>query len=147
MDPEDLGISTTSRTYANAVDRRQDRLNEVYAPYMSAITDRLSMGDVTKRGYRVAWDLDDYLRADPSTRWNVHKTAVEMGVMTPDEVRVSEDLPGKAPVPAASTPPAPARAPLRAVPDVSRETSRAAGFAADLMTFEAMAPGVVDQAS
>ena len=28
IDPEDLGVSTTSRTYANVVDRRKDRIND-----------------------------------------------------------------------------------------------------------------------
>ncbi len=68
VDPEELGVSTTSRTYANDVDRRQDRINDVLAPYMRAITDRLSMGDVTRRGYRVQFLLDDYLKSNPTER-------------------------------------------------------------------------------
>lgn len=99
IDPEDLGISTTSRTYANAVDRRRDRINDVLAPYMSAITDRLSMGDVTKRGYRAAFNLDDYMKANPTERWANYKTAKEIGAMDVPEIRDTEGLP-----PAASTP-------------------------------------------
>jgi HK97 family phage prohead protease len=99
IDPEDLGISTTSRTYANAVDRRRDRINDVLAPYMRAITDRLSMGDVTKRGYYVAFNLDDYMKANPTERWANYKTAQEIGVMDAPEIRETEGLP-----PAASTP-------------------------------------------
>lgn len=93
LDPEDLGISTTSRTYQNAVDRRQDRINDTLAPFMAAIADRLSMGDVTKRGYTVAFDLDDYLRADPKTRWEVYQTGLSMGALTVDEIRAEEKLP------------------------------------------------------
>lgn len=93
LDPEDLGVSTTSRTYFNAVDRRQTTVNEVYSPYMQAITSRLSMGDVTKRGYRVAFDLDDYLRADPLTRWQTYEIANRMGAITVDEIRSEENLP------------------------------------------------------
>lgn len=92
LDPEDLGISTTSRTYANATDRRRDRINDVLSPYMRAITDRLSMGDVTKRGYVVRFDLDDYMRADPMTRWNVYEKAKNMGAMTVEEIRVEEGM-------------------------------------------------------
>jgi phage head maturation protease len=99
VDPEDLGISTTSRTYANAVDRRRDRINDVLSPYMRAITDRLSMGDVTKRGYFVAFDLDDYMKANPTERWQNHKTAKEIGAMDTPEIREIEGLP-----PATSTP-------------------------------------------
>lgn len=94
LDPEDFGISTTSRTYQNAVDRRQDRINGVLAPYMRAITDRLSMGDVTRRGHRVLFDLDDYMKADPRTRWDVYKTQHElMGDAVVPEIREREGLP------------------------------------------------------
>lgn len=93
VDPEDLGVSTTSRTYQNAVDRRRDKINDVLSPFMRAITDRLSMGDVTKRGHMVAFDLDDYMRANPTERWNVYKTAEEMGAITIDEIRDEERKP------------------------------------------------------
>lgn len=98
IDPEDIGVNTTSRTYNNATDRRVDRLNMVLAPYMRAIADRLSLNDVTKRGYRVAWLLDDYLKADPATRWGTYAVAIDKGVMSPEEVRAREDLPTGAPV-------------------------------------------------
>lgn len=97
IDPEDLGISTTSRTYQNATDRRQDRVNDVLSAYMRAITDRLSMGDVTRRGYRVVFDLDDYMRADPTTRWATYKTSVDLGVRDVEEIREAEDLPERIP--------------------------------------------------
>lgn len=93
LDPEELGISTTSRTYANVTDRRQDKINDTLAPYMSAITDRLSMGDVTRRGYRIAFDLDDYMRADPATRWATYQIAESMGATTVDEIRTDERRP------------------------------------------------------
>lgn len=93
VDPEDLGVSTTSRTYANATDRRQDRVNDVMSAYMKAITDRLNMGDVTKRGNRVVFDLDDYMRADPKTRWETHKTAKDLGATDIEEIREREEWP------------------------------------------------------
>jgi phage head maturation protease len=93
IDPEDLGISTTSRTYANAVDRRRDRINERYAPYMRAITDRLSMPDVTRRGYTVAFDLEDYLKSNPTEQWSVIKVQKELGVLDVPEIRRSVKLP------------------------------------------------------
>jgi len=93
IDPEDLGISTTSRTYQNGVDRRQDRINDTLSPYMAAITDRLSMPDVTRRGRRVHFDLDDYLRADPKTRAEVYSLAKLAGWLHPDEMRTEERLP------------------------------------------------------
>lgn len=93
IDPEELGVSTTSRTYANAVDRRRDRVNDTLAPYMRAITDRLSMNDITTRGHQVRFDLDDYLKADAKTRWETHAIGLTNGVISVEEVREKEDLP------------------------------------------------------
>lgn len=93
IDPEEVGVSVTSRVYFNAVDRRQTRINETFAPYMRAITDRLSMGDVTRRGYRVVFDLNDYMKADPATRTAYYREMTTMGAMSVDEVRAAEGLP------------------------------------------------------
>lgn len=93
LDPEDLGISTTSRTYQNGVDRRQDRINDTLSPYMAAITQRLTMPDVTKRNHRVEFDLDEYLRADPKTRAEVYHNAIQDGWLDPDEARAEEKRP------------------------------------------------------
>jgi Phage portal protein len=81
VDPEDLGVSTTSRTYFNSVDKKQDKVNRTYAPYMRAITDRLSMGDVTRYGQRVEFDLTDYLKSDPVTQAAYWKALQDMGVV------------------------------------------------------------------
>src|SRR5690606_39696922 len=54
---------------------------------------RLSMGDVTRRGYRVTFDLDDYLKANPTERWLMYEKAINLGVMDVAEVRAREDLP------------------------------------------------------
>lgn len=93
LDPEDLGVSTTTRTYRNAVDRRQDRINECYAPYVQALEDRLSMGDVTRRGQRVVFQWDDFLKANPLERAQTQQIYLQGGVVLPEEVRVQEDMP------------------------------------------------------
>ncbi|MEV0902895.1 phage portal protein [Actinoplanes sp. NPDC049802] len=93
VDPEDLGVNTTSRTYQNATDRRQDRINEVLAPYMRAVCDRLSMPDVTKRGVTVRFSLRDYLKADPKTRAEVQAIYHGMGATDAAEVREDEGRP------------------------------------------------------
>ena len=112
LDPEELGVSTTSRTYANITDRRRDRINDTLSPYMLAITSRLSMNDVTKRGYAAQFDLDDYLRADPKTRAEVAAIYIAQGVVAPAEVREDEGLPPREiEPPAAPAPPAPVEEP------------------------------------
>ncbi len=113
LDPEDLGISTTSRTYQNGVDRRQDRINDVLSPYMKAITDRLSMRDVTKRGYKVLFDLDDYLKPDPKTRAEVAVAYIGAGVWAPSEARTKERMPAMTAAQRAEVAPVPAAPPAR----------------------------------
>lgn len=97
LSPEDLGISTTSRTYQNGVDRRKDRVNDVLQPYMSAITQRLAMPDVTVPGVRVRFNLDDYLKADPKTRAEVEAIYLDKGVISRQEVRGVEGWSGPPP--------------------------------------------------
>ncbi|KXK61957.1 hypothetical protein AWW66_10985 [Micromonospora rosaria] len=108
VDPEDLGVSTTSRTYFNAADRRMSKINEHFAPYMEAITQRLSMGDVTRRGYRVAFDLSNYLKPDPGAQVAYWKGLKDMGAMDADEIRSAAGLSGPAPKSKPKPVPAPA---------------------------------------
>ena len=105
LDPEDLGVNTTSRVYQNDVDRRRNKINDTYAPYMSAITDRLTMGDVTRRGYLVRFDVDEFLRADPKTRFEVYAMGKDLGVWGVEHIQAEEMLPAwTAPQPLAAQP-------------------------------------------
>lgn len=113
IDPEDLGINTTSRTYQNSIDRRQDRINETLAPYVRAITDRLSMPDVTKRGLTVRFSLRDYLKADPKTRAEVQQIYAQLGATDAAEIRVDEGRPPRQIETPAAAPSLPASAPRR----------------------------------
>jgi HK97 family phage prohead protease len=113
LDPEEVGVSTTSRTYHNAVDRRRDRINDVLSPYMRAITDRLSMNDVTRRGTKADFDLDDYMRANPTERVAYYQALHGMGAITTEEIRVEEKL-GPLPAGARPAPPKPAAPPAPA---------------------------------
>jgi len=110
VDPEDLGVSTTSRTYQNAVDRKQDKINRVYAPFMRALTDRLSMGDVTVRGQSVQFDLTDYLKSDPVTQAAYWRALKDMDVTDAAEIRGWAGLTGAPP----KSTPAPAVLPVAA---------------------------------
>jgi HK97 family phage prohead protease len=87
LDPEDFGVAVTTRTYQNAVDRRQDRINECYGPYAKAIADRLSMGDITKRGQRVHFDWSEFLKANPTDMATIVTALVAGKIITPDEGR------------------------------------------------------------
>ena len=140
VDPEDLGVSTTSRTYANVIDRRRDRINDVLAPYMRAITDRLSMRDVTKRGYTVEFQLDNYLKSNPTERWSVYKTAKDLGAMTVEEIREAEgwaDLPAGAaePTPAPEPAPVPEQVAASTQAGMTFDRQSAVTFDAELVSF------------
>ena len=93
VDPEDLGVSTTSRTYQNSEQRRQDMIDFTFAPYRAAVEQRLSMRDVLPRGYEAKINLDSFLRSDTLGRMNAYKVGEEVGAYTKDEVRELEDRP------------------------------------------------------
>lgn len=98
IDPEDLGVSTTSRTYQNSQDRKLARINDVLGPYAAMVAARLSMGDVTPRGFRVEFDFNGFLRADDKTRLETYQIGVDMGLYTLEDVARREGLatpPGK----------------------------------------------------
>lgn len=93
LDPEDLGVSTTSRTYINAQQKRIERINDVLWPYSLAVCDRLRMRDITPRGYSVRADFTGYLRADDATRLGNYKTGLEIGLYSLLDIAQREGLP------------------------------------------------------
>lgn len=93
IDAEELGISTTSRSYFNGQDRRRQFTDFVLGGFRSVIEGRLSMGDVTKRGHRVRFNLSDFLRSDDLTRMQVHELALRIGAETDEEMRQAEGRP------------------------------------------------------
>lgn len=97
LDAEDLGVSTTSRTYFNAEDRRQSFLDFTLGPYVSAIQDRLSMGDVTPRGSYVRFAFEGLLRTDTLTRYQSYALGLDVGALGQDEIRELEDKPALTP--------------------------------------------------
>ena len=97
LDAEDLQVSTTSRTYQNSEQRRQDLLDFTLTPYVSAIQERLSMRDILPRGYVARFDFGGFLRSDTRTRMDTYKVGLEVGAYTEDEVRELEDRPALTP--------------------------------------------------
>ncbi|MDG4790378.1 phage portal protein [Micromonospora sp. WMMD1102] len=139
VDPEELGISTTSRTYANDVDRRRNKINDVLGPFMRAITDRLSMDDVTRPGYTVRFDLTDYLKPDPAGQVAYWRGLYDMDAIDSAEVRTLAGLSGPPPKPKVTPAPATDAATARSGADASVDTM--VSFADDqgaAMTFAGM---------
>lgn len=96
MDMEDVGVNVTSRVYQNDTDRRRNEINKQLAPFMTPIVHRLTMPDVTTRGTRVRFNLDEFLKADPKTRLEVQQGYHDMGVMSTEWIANQENLPPEA---------------------------------------------------
>lgn len=93
VDPEDLGVSITSRTYANREQRNQHLLDFTLSAYVNTVDQRLSMRDVVPRGYQSRSDFGGFLRTDAPTRMGAYKTGLEVGAWTRDEIREEEGRP------------------------------------------------------
>lgn len=76
----------SSMTYSNAQAVANERLTAV-RPYMQAIAERLSMGDVTPTSQTVTFDTTGYLRGTIADAINVGAAAVSAGLLTVDEAR------------------------------------------------------------
>lgn len=91
VDPEELGVSTTSRTYQNDFDRRKNFTDMTIGQYRQAMEDRLSMPDVTPRGYFTKFNLDAFMRSDPKTRMETYVLGKGVGAILTPEIRDLED--------------------------------------------------------
>jgi HK97 family phage major capsid protein len=141
LDAEDLGVSTTSRTYQNAESRRLDLLDFTLGHYVSAIQDRLSMGDVTPRGSYVKVAFEGFLRSDALTRMQVYRAGLEVGAFAPDEIRGLEDKPALSAAQRKALTPAPVPVQQQSADPVGVTSFTAAG---DVVTL-AFAPSDVEQ--
>ena len=84
----------TGMTYRNGEAQRRALVDESLRDYMTAITQRLSLGDVTPRGQAVDFDLAKYLRGDKSEAIASAVAASGGPVLTTDEARADLlDLP------------------------------------------------------
>lgn len=107
LDPEDLGVSTTSRTYANREQRNQDRINFTLGAYASAVQERLSMRDILPPGSETRVNFAGFLRADALTRMQTYDVGLRVGAYADkDEVREEENKPPLTPAQKAASKPA-----------------------------------------
>lgn len=84
----DVQLDGSSLTYENRQDRNAELIDGALAPYMSAIRDRLSMGDVTPRGWRVLFDTDELTKPDQKTRFETYNLGIVGGYV--DTAKVAE---------------------------------------------------------
>ena len=88
--------SGSSMTYSNTTSQRQSLLDFSLRPLMTSIEERLSMtgmpNDFVPASQEVKFDLDDYLRGSAYERAQVYDILNRIGVMTPDEIKMEEDM-------------------------------------------------------
>lgn len=150
IDPEEVGVSTTSRTYANSEQRRLDLIDFTCAAYVTAMEDRLSMPDVTQPGEYVRAEYGAFLRSDTKTRMETYEVGRRVGVYDDQRIAELEDIPSAKPprpsVPAVPAPPAAQQqketsvestlTPAGAVDFADTEPAVTIGFAMDPATAE-----------
>ncbi|MCI6557333.1 phage portal protein [Schaalia hyovaginalis] len=86
----DAPAEGSSMTYTNVPSRARELIDYTLAPYMEAITARLSLDDILPRGQWCRFDTDPLLSDDFAGRMASYKTALETGVYTLDELRAME---------------------------------------------------------
>lgn len=84
-------IDGNSMTYSNVEQEWLGFVRFGLMAYLRKIEDALTQ--LTPRGQTVRFNLDALLRSDTTTRYNAHRTAIEAGFLTRDEVRAIENLP------------------------------------------------------
>ena len=97
VDPEDLGVSTTSRTYQNGEQRRQDLKDFTLGAYVSAVQERLSLRDILPPKHEAKIDFAGFLRSDTKTRMETYQVGLEVGAYVEEEIRELEDRPALTP--------------------------------------------------
>ena len=82
-----------SMTYQNILDGRKEFVAYSLQPFLSAIENRLSMDDITRRGNVVRFALDEtFLRADTMARLLAIEKMLTLDLITVDEARALEEL-------------------------------------------------------
>jgi len=82
----------SSMTYSNQTTTRQTLLDFSLRPLATSIEQRLSMSDFVPSSQTVRFNFDDYLRGSAIERANVYKILSDIGAITPDEIRIEEDM-------------------------------------------------------
>jgi len=82
-----INAETASATYSNVSHERRTLVDMSLKPYMSCISERLSMNDITPRGQIVHFDLDEYLRGNPLEQIEVLTKMLDADLIDVDEAR------------------------------------------------------------
>jgi len=87
-----VNAQTGNMTYSNVSAERRGLIDFSIKPYLTAIADRLGMPDFVPQTQMVQFDLDDYLKGNPTERAQVYQILNSIGVMSVEEIREMENL-------------------------------------------------------
>lgn len=86
----DATTNGSSITYGNVNSRSRELVEDTLQPYMDAIMQRLSLDDVLAAGVWARMDVSELLKDSYATRMGGHKTAIDAGIYTPEDVQKME---------------------------------------------------------
>ena len=87
-----LNAESASATYSSVTQERRSLIDFSLKPYMSCISERLSMPDLCPVNQVVRFDLDDYLRGNPLEQIEVLERMLAAGLINVAEAREEMDL-------------------------------------------------------
>jgi HK97 family phage portal protein len=87
-----INAESASSTYSNVSAERRALVDFSLRIYLSAVEARLSQDDITPRGQYVEFELDDFLRGNPSERVDTIVKLLDAGIISIEEARAMEDL-------------------------------------------------------
>jgi hypothetical protein len=93
-------VEGATMNYENRSSRNWELLDLTLSPYITAIEERLSLGDVTPNGWTVKANTDDFTRDDMKTRFEAYEIGKRGGFVTNEWIAEQE---GWADVPADTT--------------------------------------------
>lgn len=80
-------------TYQNVLDSRKEFVAYSLQPFISAIENRLSMDDITRRGNVVRFAIDEsFLRADTMARLEAIEKLLALGLIDVEQAQSMEQL-------------------------------------------------------
>jgi hypothetical protein len=88
-------VEGATMTYDNRSMRNWELIDLTLAPYLAAIADRLSMPDVTPRGWTVEFDQEQLTRPDQKTRFDTYKVGLDGGFIDQAWIDAQEGAPLK----------------------------------------------------
>lgn len=92
--PEDVGVSTTSRTYSNVQDARDDYLLKDVKRYILPIEEGLSQPHVISSGHRIGLNASSFTRPGDKERYEGYVLGLQCGAIKDiNEVRALENKP------------------------------------------------------